>query len=96
MKDTLVLIGLATMLGMTIVTFFTFAVAYASPVKAVRVHVNSYGEADLEFVMLSALLPLNIISTIFAIKKLTEKNIESYILRTVELAKRHKISASIE
>ena len=73
MKEIFAVIGVATMLALSIVLFITFVTAYMSPAKAVRVHINNYGEADAEMIFLSALLPLNIISTFIVAKKFTEK-----------------------
>lgn len=73
MKDTLAIIGISTMLALTLVMFLIFVTAYVSPVKAVRVNIDNYGEAHLELVLLSMLLPINIFSTFFVTKSLTEK-----------------------
>ena len=91
MKNTLILIGLATMLGLTIVMFITFAAAYTSPAKAVRVHVNSYGEADIEMILLSLLLPINILSTFFAARLLAENGQESRIVAETVTSKKYRI-----
>jgi hypothetical protein len=65
MKNTIALIGLSTMLGLTILMFVIFTSAYISPAKAVRINVNNYGEAHLEFILLALLLPLQLFTTAF-------------------------------
>ncbi|MCX6816106.1 MAG: hypothetical protein NT120_04625 [Candidatus Aenigmarchaeota archaeon] len=72
MKNGLIVMGIATMLALSLVTFFTFFSAYTSPVKAVRVYVNNYNEANIEMILLSVLLPLNIFSAFVVTKKLAE------------------------
>jgi len=84
MKNSLIIMGVATMLGLSLITFMTFAAAYASPAKAVRVHVNNYGEADIEMILLSVLLPLNIFSTYFVTKRLAEQEKRTYIAQDME------------
>jgi hypothetical protein len=65
MKNTIALIGLSTMLGLTVLMFVIFTAAYMSPAKAVRINVDNYGEAQFEFVLLLALLPLQLFTTAF-------------------------------
>gem|GEM_PF-4531522 len=80
----LVLLGIATMLAMALVTYVTFFTAYTSPTKSARVHINNYGEAEIEMIMLSVLLPLNIISTLVIGKRLSEKSRDERIMEYLE------------
>ena len=64
------------MLALSLVTYITFFTAYSSPAKAARVNINNYGEADIEMLMLSILLPLNIFSTVMISRKLSERKEE--------------------
>ncbi len=70
MKDILAILGVATMLALSIVLFMIFTVAYMSPAKAANVHINNFGEADAEMIFLSAVMPLNIISTFIVARRL--------------------------
>lgn len=73
MKNLFAVLGVATMLALSLTMFMIFTIAYMSPAKAARVQINNYGEADAEMIFLSALLPLNIISTFVVAKKFTER-----------------------
>ncbi len=79
MKNTLAVIGVATMLALSITMFLIFVVAYMSPAKAARIQINNYGEADAEMIFLSAILPLNIISTFIVARKFTEQKEENVV-----------------
>ncbi len=80
MKNMLAIMGVATMLALSITMFLIFTVAYLSPAKAVRVQINNYGEADSEMIFLSAILPLNIISTFVVVNRLAGKKEEDRIV----------------
>ncbi|MBI3190323.1 hypothetical protein HYZ41_01320 [archaeon] len=70
MKHPIAMIGIFSMLGMFLLFYVTFSVAFYSPAKAVIIDINSYGEAEIEFILLSVLMPLNILSAIVVAKKL--------------------------
>lgn len=84
MKNMLAIMGVATMLALSITMFLIFTVAYLSPAKTVRVQINNYGEADSEMIFLSAILPLNILSTFIVARKFTERKEENRITETFE------------
>lgn len=70
MRHLFATIGIITMLGMFLLFYITFSIAFYSPAKAVRIDINSYVEAQVEFILLSLFMPLNIVSSIVAVKKL--------------------------
>ena len=84
MSKLLVTIGLMAMLAFSLVLFITIAAAYASPTKAVNVRINSMGEAHVEMVLVTILLPVGILSAIFAIKRFEQIEKESYILQSLK------------
>ena len=55
------------LLGMYVVLMFTFMTAYASPQKAVKVAIDQYNEANLEFYMLIASLGLSVLGAMYII-----------------------------
>jgi len=58
------------MFSLSLLIHIAFFTAYSSQAKAVRILINNYGEADIEFIMLLILLPLNTFTTVSLIKKL--------------------------
>lgn len=84
MSKLLITIGLMAMLAFSLVLFVVFASAYASPTKAVSVRVNTMGEADVEMALISLLLPVSIIASVFTIRRLDQQEKESYIISTLE------------
>ena len=42
--------------GQTAVLYYTFLLAYSSKAKVVTIYVNAFGEADIELVLLSAVM----------------------------------------
>ncbi len=84
MSKTLITIGLMSMLAFSLVLFIVFASAYFSPSKAINVEVNTMGEADVEMALISLLLPISIIASIFTIRRLDQQEKESYILKSLE------------
>ncbi len=84
MKNMLAIMGVATMLALSITMFLIFTVAYLSPAKTVRVQINNYGEADSEMIFLSAILPLNILSTFVIVNRLAGKKEENRTIETFE------------
>lgn len=55
-RTALKLFTIMWLLGMYIMLLTTFLVAYQSPQKAVRVAINQYNEAQMEFFMLTGAL----------------------------------------
>lgn len=56
------------LVGMYLAMMFTFAMAYQSPEKAVKVDINQANEADLEFVMLSLGLFVTLVGAAFIMR----------------------------
>ena len=68
-KEHIKIIGLSIMLGCTFVLMLTFFMAFASPDKSILVTINTYGEANLEFIMLLFAIPIILIANYLIIKK---------------------------
>lgn len=64
-------LGLGIMFATTMLMAWTFMTAYASPTFTTMIHINNYGEANVEFIMLMLAIPISLAS-IFII--LNEKN----------------------
>jgi hypothetical protein len=84
MSKFLITIGLMAMLAFSLVLFIAVSSAYFSPTKSVNIRINSVGEADIEMILLSLLLPVSILSSFFVMKRISDKEKESYILHTIE------------
>jgi len=76
MSSGIIWMGMSTMLALALVTYITFFTAYFSPTKSAHVQVNNYGEANIEMIILSVLLPLNLISMIIVNKRLADRSNE--------------------
>ena len=68
--------GISTMMALSLVTYIIFFSAYFSPTKSAHVQVNNYGEANIELIILSILLPVNLISAIIMGKRLNARSNE--------------------
>ena|SRR3990172_10640334 len=68
------------LLGMYIVLVWTFMVAYASPQKAVRVVINNYDEANVEFIMLTGSFALSLAGVFYLVGDIKK----DYFSRVVE------------
>ena len=55
------------LLGMYMVLMWTFMAAYANPQKAVRVMIDNYDEANIEFFMLTGSFALSMLGTFYII-----------------------------
>jgi hypothetical protein len=75
MKNSALLFGIFSMLSMFLLFYLVFTVAYYSPAKKLVIDINSYGEADAEMIMLTALLPLNLIATVIAAGRIAKGEI---------------------
>ena len=80
MKTSAAVLGILSMFAVFLVLYITFMTAYWSPAKAVRIDINSYGEADVELILLTALLPINLVATYMATRRITDDSIETRIL----------------
>ncbi|HJW97419.1 MAG TPA: hypothetical protein VJ485_04625 [archaeon] len=68
------------LLGMYIVLIWTFMAAYASPQKAVRVMIDNYNEANMEFFMLAGSFVMSLAGTFYIIGDIKK----DYFSRVVE------------
>ena len=59
--------GIAGMLGLSIIFTITFFIAYYAPGQALTITVNEYGEAGIEFVLFAVLVPINIGTAVYAL-----------------------------
>ncbi len=72
MKNSAAVLAVFSMLAIFMLFYAIFLLAYYSPEKAVSVDINSYGEADAEAVLLTALIPLNFFATYVISKRLVQ------------------------
>lgn len=72
------------LLGMYIVLVWTFMAAYASPQKAVRVMIDSYNEANVEFLMLAGSFLLSLAGAFYIIGDIRKDYFERVVRRLEE------------
>ena len=63
-------IGIGALLGTWIVMYYTFLVAYSDPSKSTLVTVDTYNEANWEFVLFTSCIPFIICSIYLIIKEI--------------------------
>ena len=69
-KEAVIIYSLFMSLYLNILTYMAFLQAYFSSTKTVIIHVNRFGEADIEFIYFPILLALIIMTYCFIHKKI--------------------------
>lgn len=72
----LICAGLAVTLGLSLILFVTFIIAFLSPYGRVIVDVNAYNEALIELVALCVLMPVCLFSILRTIGRVLEDELE--------------------
>ena len=64
LKQFIKIYAMGSMLGAAITMFITFFIAFFSKHKAVLVNINTYGEANIEFILLTLTI-ITIVPTLY-------------------------------
>lgn len=57
-KEIFYIIGFAVIISSYVSFIYAFLSAYFSPAKVTNVHINNFGEADVEFILFILTIPL--------------------------------------
>jgi hypothetical protein len=69
MKKMLIISGYLFSVAMTIHMYITFLLAFFSPSKIVRVSIDAYGEANIEFIVLLPTMLICVIGLILLLRE---------------------------
>jgi hypothetical protein len=73
LKDAFLLASSIFSVGGWAALLWTFLIAYNSPTKAVRISINELGEANLELILIPAVLLFTIITVVIVVKNMLNR-----------------------
>ena len=88
MKNTAVIFGIFSMLSMFLLFYLVFVVAYYSPAKTLIIDINSYGEADVEMILLTALIPFNMLAAFVAARNIVKDDRKNLFADNTEISQK--------
>jgi hypothetical protein len=77
-KDTVAFVGICWGLGMTLLLYWTFLLAYFTPAKAVIVYIDKFNEALFEFY----LMPIVTVVVSYGVWRYYKKIVEAKVLNS--------------